>query len=44
MFSTFHLAPNIMIGFSIASGVLLNANILQDNKPLRYNVIMLGAR
>ena len=34
MFFTIHLAPNIMIGLTIASGVLLNLNILRDNIPL----------
>ena len=34
MFFTIHLAPNIMIGLTIASGVLLNPNILRKNIPL----------
>ena len=37
------LAPNIMIGptiHAIASGVILNPNILRENIPLRGNLIM----
>ena len=34
MFFTIHLAPNINVGLTIASGVLLNPNILRDNIPL----------
>ena len=34
MFFTIHLDLNIMIGLTIASGVLLNPNILSDNIPL----------
>ena len=30
MFLTNHLAPNIMIGPTIASGVILNPNILRE--------------
>ena len=34
MFLTTHLAPNIMIGTTRASGVLLNLNILRENIAL----------
>ena len=36
MFFTIHLAPNIIIGPTIASGVLLNPNILRYNIPDIY--------
>ena len=38
MFFTTHLAPKIIIGLTIASGVLLNPNILRDNIPLSYKL------
>ena len=39
MFFTAHLASNIMIGPTIASGVILNINILHENIPLICNSI-----
>ena len=38
MFFTIYLSPNIMIGLTIASGVLLIPNLLRDNIPLKWSV------
>ena len=36
MFFKIHLAPKIIIGLTIASGVLLNPTILRHNIPDKY--------
>ena len=42
MFFTIHPAPNIMIGLTITSGVLLNLNILRENIPLMFSLTILN--
>ena len=40
MFFKTHLAPNITIGPTIASGVILNPNILRENIPLSHMLFL----
>ena len=38
MFLTTHLAPNVMIGHTIASGVILTPKILREYIALKQNI------